>query len=67
MEIQIVERIQGYYITTVKDDKNFYNEYFRFPSGDWFITMGESLEPVFTKQEELEEKFQKYLKENACE
>ena len=44
----------------VETNENEYYEYTRYSEDNWFIRMGESLEPLYNC-EEIEKEFQKYM------
>ena len=47
----------------VETNENEYYEYTRHGEDNWFIRMGESLEPLYDC-EEIEKEFKKYMEEN---
>ena len=58
MKITSIEKIESFIIKTDEDD---YYQYHRYGSDSWFVTMGESEEPVHYC-EEIEKLFQEYIK-----
>jgi len=51
-----IEKLETAYMVEYEDA-----EYFRFGCNSWYETMGESLEPIYWRSNELEEEFQQQL------
>ena len=58
MSIVDVEKYEVYY---VEFDSGEWPHYVRYSSGNWSQRMGESIEPVYFKEDMLEAEFQRYM------
>ena len=46
----------------IKTDREEFNQYIRYDSDTWFMTMGESDEPMYDDCKEIEKLFQEFIK-----